>query len=293
MFSAMLMDAFRDTDVGIGINYHTNGSVFNLKRLQAKTKVISDTVNNFLFADNCTLNSASEADMQHSIDKFAEACNNFGLTISMKKTEVMHQPAPGKTYAEPNIAINGQQLHAVNKFTYLGSTLLINVVIDDEVNARLSKASAAFSRLHKNVRNRRGITLETKIKVYQAIVLTTLLYGCKSWMAYQCHARKLNHFHTTCLRELLGIKWQDKIPDTEVLRHASLPSIYTILMQSQLHWTGHVVCMPDHQLPKRLLFGKLQQGKHSPRGQKKCYKDTLKVSLKAFDISIDTWEQTA
>ena len=46
--------------------------------------------------------------MQHSIDKFAEACNNFGLTISTKKNEVMHQPAPGKTYAEPNITINGQ-----------------------------------------------------------------------------------------------------------------------------------------------------------------------------------------
>ena len=39
MFFAMLTDAFRDTDIGISINYHTNGSVFNLRRLQAKTKV--------------------------------------------------------------------------------------------------------------------------------------------------------------------------------------------------------------------------------------------------------------
>ena len=181
----------------------------------------------------------------------------------------------------------------MDKFTYLGSTLLRNIVIYDEVNARLAKASAAFGRLHKNVWNRRGITLETKIKVYWAIVLTTLLYGGKSWIIYQCHARKLNYFHTTCLRKLLHIKWQDKIPDTEVLRHASLPSIYTILMQSQLCWAGHVVCMPDHQLPKRLFYGELQQGKHSLGSQKKCYKDTLKVLLKAFDISINTWEQTA
>ena len=149
MFSAMLTDAFRDTDVGIGINYRTDGSVFNLRRLEAKTKVTSDTINNFLFADNCTLNATSEADMQHSIDKFAKACNNFGLTISTKKTEVMHQPAPGKTYAEPNSTINGQQLNVVDKFTYLGSTLSRNIVINDEVNARLAKASAAFGRLHK------------------------------------------------------------------------------------------------------------------------------------------------
>ena len=207
MFSAMQTDAFRDTDVGIGINYHTDGSVFNLRRLLTKTKVTSDTVNDFLFADDCSLNAASEADMQHSIDKFAEACNNFGLTISTKKTEVMHQPAPGKTYTEPNITINGQWLNVVDKYTYLGSTLSRNLVIDDEVNARCAKASAAFGRLHKNVLNRRGITLETKTKVYWAIVLTTLLCGCESWTVYQHHARKLNHFHTTCLRKLLGIEW--------------------------------------------------------------------------------------
>ena len=181
----------------------------------------------------------------------------------------------------------------VDKFTYLGSTLTRNVVIDVEVNARLAKASAAFGRLHKNVWNRRGITLETKIKVYWAIILTTLLYGCKSWMVYQCHARKLNHFHTTCLRKLRGIKQKDKITDTEVLRCASLPSIYTILMQSQLCWAAHVVCMPDHWLPKRLFYGELQQGKCSLGGQKKHYRDTLKVPLKTFNISINTWEQTA
>ena len=64
-------------------------------------------------------------------------------------------------------------------------------------------------------------------------------------------------------------------------------------MQSQLCWAGHVVCMPDHWHPKTLFYGKLQQGKHSLGGQKKCYKDTLKVLLKAFGISIDTWDQTA
>ena len=293
MFSAMLTDAFRDTDVGMGIRFRTDGSIFNLRRLQAKTKVSTDTINDFLFADDCALNAASEATMQHSVDKFSDACNNFGLTISKKKTEVMHQPAPGKPYTEPSISIDGQQLNAVDRFTYLGSTLSRNVVIDDEVNARLAKASAAFGRLHKNVWDRRGITEETKIKVYRAIVLPTLLYGCETWTVYQRHARKLNHYHTTCLRKLLGIKWQDRIPDTEVLTRAGMPSIYTILMQSQLRWAGHVARMPDHRLPKKLLFGELQQGKRSVGCPKKRFKDTLKASLKAFGISQTAWEQAA
>lgn len=293
MFSAMLTDAFRDADVGIGIRYRFDGSIFNLRRLKAKSKVTTDTINDFLFADDCALNATSEADMQRSADIFSEACDNFGLTISTKKTEVMHQPAPGKPYVEPNISIKGQRLNAVDKFTYLGSTLSRNVVIDDEINTRLAKASAAFGRLHKNVWDRRGITSMTKIKVYKAVVLTTLLYGCESWTVYQRHAKKLNHFHTTRLRRLLGISWQERIPDTEVLTRAGLPSIPTILMKAQLRWAGHVARMPDYRIPKKLLFGELQHGKRSHGGQRKRFKDTLKASLKAFNVDPSSWEQTA
>lgn len=146
----------------------------------------------------------------------------------------MHQPTPRKPYVEPNIYVNVQRLNLMDKSTYRGSTLSRTVVIDDEINTRLAKASAASDRLHKNVWDRRGITKETKIKVYKAIVLTTILYGCESWTVYQRHARKMNHFHSTSLRNLLGIKWQDKIPDTEVLTRANPPIIHTILVETQL-----------------------------------------------------------
>ena len=293
MFSAMLSDAFSDSEVGIGIKYRTDGSVFNLKRLKARTKIQVSTINDFLFADDCALNADSEFNMQRSVDKFSEACNNFGLTISTKKTEVMHQPAPRNSYTEPNITINGQRINVVDKFTYLGSTLSRTVTMDDEQNTRLAKASAAFGRLDKSVWCRRGITADTKIKVYRAAVLTTLLYGCETWTVYQRHAKKLNHFHTTCLRRILGIKWQERIPDTEVLDRAGLPSIHTILKQSQLRWAGHVARMADHRLPKKLMFGELLEGKRCRGGQKKRFKDTLKVSLKSFGIEHTSWEQLA
>ena len=112
-------------------------------------------------------------------------------------------------------------------------------------------------------------------------------------VAPKSHAKKLNHFHTTCLRKLLNIRWQDKVPDIEVLRSAGSLSIHTILMKSQIRWAGYVVRMPDHRLPKHLLYGELQQGRRTQGGQRKRFKDTLKASLKAFSISPDTWEEAA
>ena len=126
----------------------------------------------------------------------------------------------------------------VDKFTYLRSTLSRVVHIDDEVNVRIAKASAAFDRLRGSIWDRSGIG--TKLKVYRSVVLPTQLYACETWTVYQRHAKRLNHFHTSCLRKLLKIKWQDRIPDIEVLKRARMQSVHTLLKLAQLRWTGHV-----------------------------------------------------
>ena len=63
----------------------------------------------------CALNAVNQSDMELSIDHFATACKNFGLTISTKKTEVMYQPVPGTPYTEPVITVNGQKLTPAEK----------------------------------------------------------------------------------------------------------------------------------------------------------------------------------
>ena len=178
----------------------------------------------------------------------------------------MHQPAPHALYTEPIITIKGQKLQAVDQFTYLGSTLSQAVTIDAEVNCRIAKASSAFGRLHSTVWEHRGISPATKLKVYSAMVLTTLLYACETWTVYRRHARQLNHFHMTCLCRMLHIRWQDKVPDTEVHSRASLPSAHTLLMRAQTRWAGHVICMSDECISEQLLFGELSAGRCSHGG---------------------------
>ena len=96
-----------------------------------------------------------------------------------------------------------------------------------------------------------------------------------------------------CLRTLLRIRWQDKVPDTEVLQRAESESIHAILLRSQLWWAGHVQRMDDSRLPKRLLYGELTTGQRSLGRPKKRYKHSLKESLKRCDIPYSTWEASA
>ena len=115
-------------------------------------------------------NAKTETKMQ-GMDRVSQACDNYSFTISTK-TEVVYQPAPGKPCSEPTINVNGQSLHVVDKFTYLGSALssVVHVEDEDEVTARAAKAGI----LCGNVRERNGIRPDTKLKEYKFVVLSTL-----------------------------------------------------------------------------------------------------------------------
>ena len=99
-----------------------------------------------------------------------------------------------------------------------------------------------------NVWERNGIKPDMKLKFNKAVVLPTLLYACETWTVYQRHAKSINHFHLSCLRKLLKIKRQNKIPDTHVLKKAGMQSMHTVLELAQLRLTGHVIRMPDERL---------------------------------------------
>ena len=103
----------------------------------------------------------------------------------------------------------------------------------------------------------------------------------------------MQQFHLRCLRSILHIRWQDMVPDTEVLEIAGLPSVNTTMRKSQTRWAGHGSRMLDSRIPKQIFYGELRHGKRSVGCPRKRYKDTLKVYLKDFAIDTNNWELSA
>lgn len=187
-----------------------------------------------LFAEDTAITAHTEAALQRLIARFAEACTEFGLTISLSKTNIMGQDVS----TTPNITIDDHTLEAVDKFTYLSSTISNNLSLDAEINMRIGKAASAMARLAKRVWDNPKLTLNTKMKVYQACVLSTLLYGNKTWALYTHQERRLNVLHMRKLRRLLGITWQDRVSNAGILARTSMSSMFTILSQRRLYCTS-------------------------------------------------------
>lgn len=293
IFSTMLQDAFRNCSSGVMIRFRSDGGIFNLRRLKARTKVSLLLLRELLFADDCALIAHTEDELQSILNDFERAASRYGLTISIKKTEVMFQPKPGSSPRDPVIKIGDKQLKVVLKFCYLGGFLSQNACIDDEITSRISKASASFGRLHHRLWSDHGIRLSTKIGVFRTVVLTTLSYGSESWTWYRRHVKKLDQFHLRCLRKICGISWKDRIPNTIVLERCEIEGIEALLIKGQLRWAGHLTRMEENRIPKALFYGELVGGQRSRGGQHKRYKDVLKYNLKACDIPIETWKRQA
>ena len=288
-FSVLLTSAFTANEEGVYLHTRSDGGLFKLSRLKAKTKRQTLLVRELLFADDAALVAHSAEQLQGFMNSLSAACKDFALTISVKKTVVLQQGT-----AEPiDILLDGSRLVQVDTFTYLGSTVSSSLSLEQELNGRIGKASTTFGRLCKRGWNNRKLTLKTKVSIYRACVLSTLLYGSETWTTYSAHERKLESFHLRCLRRILGIRWQDKITNVEVLRRAGISTLTALLQQRRLRWLGHVRRMSDTRLPKAIMYGEVADAKRPTGRPKLRFSDVCKRDMNECGIDCDSWEKTA
>ena len=159
-FAVMLKHAFGPAAEGIFLRTRTNGKLFNLSRLRAKTKVQLRCLRDFLFADDAAVTAHSAEDLQQLMTRFSDAYQDFGLTIILKKTQVMGQD----TDSSPAISINDHELDVIHDFVYLGSAISDTLSLDAELNRRISKAATTMTRLTKKASNNSKLTMHTQIQ---------------------------------------------------------------------------------------------------------------------------------
>jgi len=115
-FSVVLLVTFRYIKTGLPIQFCTDGSALNLRSLQSQTKVQTQIIRELLFADHCALLAHSEADAQELLNCFCGTAHRFGLTVSLRKMEMMIQPADRQCYSAAKVMAGSVELKVVNKF---------------------------------------------------------------------------------------------------------------------------------------------------------------------------------
>ena len=87
------------------MDVRTDGNVFNLRRLQARTKTFIAVFRELLYADDCALLAHSEAEAQQLFNRFCTAATRFGLTVSMKRRRSCHNCLTGLPTSAPTLQL--------------------------------------------------------------------------------------------------------------------------------------------------------------------------------------------
>jgi len=95
----------------------------------------------------------------------------------------------------------------------------------------------------------------TKVHLYQALVMSVLLYGAETRTLLAADIGTLEAFHMKCQRQMLNIHWWEHITNAEVLQKTDLPTISEILRNRRLSLFGHVARLdPEVPANKALLL---------------------------------------
>lgn len=298
LYSGLMMECWhervRHTEgVGVSLKYKMDGKLFRRYTRNAMERELTTC----MFADDSALLASTKEGSEKAVQVFNSTSSDFGLTMSIPKTKHM---VTGRAVLDQDkglIEVSGGEVEATEEFPYLGSIISADGRVDTEVEKRISQASRAFGALRKAVFMDRNLRLETKRRIYQACVLSVLLYGSESWVLLRKHSRKLDSFHHRCIRTILGIsnrqQWTQHITSYGIRRRwGDLDTATQKITKRRLEWLGHVARMPDYRIPKATLFGWLAHPR--PRGgPRKRWRDVIRKDLKEMDVSEEGWYREA
>ena len=235
------------------------------------------------YADDIALLSRDIRGMNRMTEKLEREARKVGLEINKRKTKVMAV----QSREEVRVELGGEVIDEVDWFEYLGSAVCSDGDVRKEVAIRIGKAGAVFAKM-KKVWNNCGMSLRTKMKLFNGIVISILLYGCETWKGLKEVETKIRVFESNCLRKIMDIKWYEHVTEEEVRRRSGQRSVIDKLRTHRWRYYGHVLRMGEERLPKQVLSwtpeGSRRRGRPKETWRRTIQRDMNTHGLVAGDV---------
>ena len=275
-----------------------------------------------IFADDtCIIAHDKQAAATLGAD-FADFLLDFGIEVhigsdnnSKPKTVVLFIPsitpaphAPATTWPVDPTAI--LQLHPAprdpNKLPrfipsmasalYLGHRIANDLSSQTHMTERMSKATQLFGALRKNFLGSKDVWAKVKSRVFQSMILPTLLDGVECCMLTRAIMDELTTTYHRMVRSALRItpmlQRQNRITSETMLLRLGLQPLHYYVDLKTLGFAGHIERMNSTRLPK-LLRDSALPGPKKRGGQHKTHLNFIQQSLRRKGIPCATWKELA
>ena len=129
-----------------------------------------------------------------------------------------------------------------------------------------------------------SIHLQTKLRLFNTNIKTVLLYGSETWKFTKELESKLQVFVNTCLRQILRIRWPEKISNEDLWQRTKQEPITQTIKTRKWRWIGHTLRRGPGNIAKQALDW-TPQGKRRVGRPTTTWRRTLEKELKGGRMS--------
>ena len=232
------------------------------------------------YADDLCLLTHRLVDMKEKGERLHETGGQVGLKINIQKTKEMRIGVR----QQESLELHGEAIERVSEFTYLGTIISESGGADEDITARIRKAQSAFSMLMP-VWKEKCIRLQTKLRIFNTHVKSTLLYGSETWRSTKLLTKKLQTFINKCLRRILNIRWPEVISNEDLWERTQQCRIEESIKRRKWKWIGHTLRKPESNITRSALEWNPQGSRRRGR-PKQSWRRSVKHELAKKQI---TW----
>ena len=136
-------------------------------------------VNHFLYADDLVLLAESKEELQELLEGLSKFSKDKELTVNAKKSVVMIFNKAGRKTTD-KLLYNGQELEAVQTFTYLGVEISTNGSFSLGIKSLVTKAKKAMIPLFRTF-VQFDIPFRQMLRLCNTLIEPILLYNAENW----------------------------------------------------------------------------------------------------------------
>ena len=157
-----------------------------------------------------------------------------------------------------------EKIEEVKMMKCLGALFNEEGSCEEETENRIGAASKVFGAMRSEVLERRELSKGTKLIVFNAVVVPTLLYECETWTMQKRQESRLQAIEMRYLRRVEGVTKLDKVRNEDIRQRLKQEAVVEIAQKKQRAWKEKDV-MEAERLVKR-VFSEEMNGKR-PRGR--------------------------
>ena len=146
-----------------------------LDEAQAGIKMAGRNINKLRYADDITLITESEEELNSLLMKVKEESEKVGLKLNIQKTKIM---ASGPI---TSWQIDRETVETVADFIFLGAKITTEGDCSHEMKRHLLLGRKVMTNIDSILKSR-DITLPTKVRLVKTMVFPVVMYGCETWI---------------------------------------------------------------------------------------------------------------